>query len=122
MSIGFVVGSFIGTIISMACLREVAFPSDDTRMSWVKSGVISIPFIFVARSINGAYDGVPDFAGAVLYSGMAFLMTALLFFWARAKSGSSYERKSSASTRTLSWAWLLFISLGILIKIATGLA
>lgn len=113
---------FIGALIFIACIREIAFPKDVSRMSWVKSGLVTIPFVFIARSLGDGQDGVLEMSGAVLQAGTVLLVTAMFFAWAKIEQGTTYERKSSMLSKTLAWVWMSLITSMMILKLSTGLA
>ena len=50
-------GVSASALLIIACIRETFFGTDLTRMSWVKGGFASIPFIFFVRGLGGAESG-----------------------------------------------------------------
>ena len=115
-------GMFIGALIFIACFREIAFPQDGSRMSWVKGGLAAIPYIFIARSIGDAQNGALEMSGAIFHAGIAILITAIFFVWAKVKADSPYERKQRKLSKILAWIWVIFITSVMILKLSTGLA
>ena len=115
-------GMSLGALLFIACFREAIFKRDLTRNSWVKGGLAAIPFIFVVRLIGDAQGGVLEASGATLQAGIAGILTAAFFIWAKLKADLPYERTDRKFPQILAWVVILLVVSLMGFKLSTGLA
>ena len=115
-------GSALGALMCIACFREIAFSNDDSRTSWVKGGIVAIPFIFVIGAIGRAEAGTIEFSASLIQAGMTGLFTLLFFGWAKLKADAPYERTRRKLPKILAWVWVTFLTSMMVFKLFTGLA
>lgn len=116
------IGMTFGSALIIVCFRETVLWSDATRLSWVKSGLLAIPFVFVVRGLGSGQDGEFDFAGAVVQAALALMLTFSLWVWMRLYDNKAYERRQRKIPKILGWVWLTLMSAVSLLKLATGLS
>jgi hypothetical protein len=114
-------GMSVGALLIIACIRETLFVTDLTRMSWVKGGFASIPFIFFVRGVGGAENGVYDTVGASVQAGIALTIALVFFAVAKKNADLPYERKQRLFTKILSWLVMLLFTAGAVLKLLTGM-
>lgn len=115
-------GTAFGTLIIIACFREIAFPNDNSRMSWAKGGLVATPFVLVGGAIGGAEAGLLEFSASVFQAAITGLLTLLFFAWAKVKADVPYERSKRKLPKILAWIWVAFITSMMVFKLSSGLA
>lgn len=115
-------GMALGSLLVIACFREIAFAKDNSRLSWMRGGLIGTPFVLVVSSIGRAENGSLNFSESVVQASIAAGLTLMLFVWAKARADQPYERKHRKIPRVLAWCWIVFMSAIAVLKLSTGLA
>ena len=114
-------GMTLGALLIIACFREVAFASDNSRLSWMKGGLIGTPFIFVVSTVGRAENGVLYFSESIIQAVIAASLTLLFYAWARVRADEPYERKHRKVPKILAWVWIALMSAVTILKLSNGL-
>ena len=106
-------GMLLGGLLFIACFREIVFSKDVSRMSWVKAGVVTIPSVFVFRSIGDAENGAIEFSYAIVQTGLVGLLTAIFFLWAKVRDDIPYKRSAKKLPKILAWVWITLMAVAL---------
>ena len=114
-------GMTLGALLIIACFREIAFANDNSRLSWMKGGLVGTPFIFVVSTVGRAENGVLYFSESLTQAALAAGLTLLLYIWAKVRVDQPYERTHRKIPKILAWLWIGLMSAVTIFKLATGL-
>ena len=114
-------GMALGALLIIACFREVAFASDNSRLSWMKGGLVGTPFIFIVSTVGRAESGVLHFNESITQATIAASLTLLFYAWAKVRADQPYERQHRKIPKILAWVWIGLLSAVTILKVATGL-